>query len=37
MKELLKDIRPWKTLFINGEYLPEERNGITFPYTIANP
>lgn len=32
MKELLKDIRPWKTLFINGEYLPEERNGCTFPY-----
>lgn len=36
MKELLKNVRPWKTLFINGEYLPEDRGGFTFPYHIVD-
>lgn len=35
MKELLKNIRPWKTLFINGEYFVEERYGFTFPYILS--
>ncbi|MBO7140795.1 MAG: hypothetical protein J6W19_09530 [Prevotella sp.] len=35
MKAMLKDIRPWKTLLINGEYVPEERHGFTIPYFLT--
>lgn len=35
MKAMLKDIRPWKTLFINGEYVPEERQGFSIPYILT--
>lgn len=34
MKQLMKNIHPWKTLFINGEYLPEDRYGFTFRYNL---
>lgn len=35
MKAMLKDIRPWKTLLVNGEYVPEERQGFTIPYFLT--
>ena len=35
MKESLKKIHPWKTLYVNGEYISEYRNGYAFPYPIS--
>jgi len=36
MKQLLKSISPWKTLFINGEYVPETKHGFFLPYRIGD-
>lgn len=32
MKKLLMDLRPWKTLYIHGQYIPQDKNGWTIPY-----
>jgi hypothetical protein len=38
MKTLLKQIRPWKTLYINGEYVSTiYHEGITFAYDLDSP
>ena len=34
MKEMLTIIHPWKTLFINGEYMPSDKRGFTFRYIL---
>lgn len=36
MKQMLKNIRPWKTLFINGEYVSESKYGYYLPYQIGD-
>lgn len=35
MRAMLKDIRPWKTLLINGEYMPPEKHGFSIPYLLT--
>lgn len=38
MKTLLKQIRPWKTLYINGEYVSDHYHDIiTFAYDLDSP
>lgn len=38
MKTLLKKIRPWKTLYINGEYVSTlNHDSITFAYDLDSP
>ena len=38
MKTMLKQIRPWKTLYINGEYVSTiYHEGITFAYDLDSP
>ena len=34
VKKMLMNIRPWKTLYIHGEYIPEDKNGWTIPLYI---
>lgn len=34
-KLMLKSITPWKTLYINGEYVSENRFGYTIPYIVS--
>lgn len=34
-KLMLKSISPWKTLYINGEYVLENRFGYTIPYIVS--
>ena len=34
MKKMLMDFRPWKTLYIHGQYIPEDKNGYTIPYYL---
>ena len=34
VKSMLKNIRPWKTLFINGEYVSPDRPGYNIPYLL---
>jgi hypothetical protein len=34
-KLMLKSISPWKTLYINGEYVSENRFGYTIPYIVS--
>jgi hypothetical protein len=34
-KMMLKSISPWKTLYINGEYVSENRFGYTIPYIVS--
>ena len=34
-KRMLKSISPWKTLYINGKYVSENRFGYTIPYIIS--
>jgi hypothetical protein len=35
VKTTLKNIHPWKTLFIYGEYIAADKNGFTFPYDLT--
>lgn len=34
-KQMLKAISPWKTLYLNGEYVSDEKSGFTIPYVIS--
>ena len=34
MKKMLMNHRPWKTIYIHGEYIPEDKNGWTIPLYI---
>lgn len=35
VKDCFINIRPWRVLRINGEFIPQDRYGITFPYEIV--
>ena len=34
-KQMLKAISPWKTIYLNGEYVSDEKFGFTIPYVIS--